>query len=318
MALNYTTKEQKKMVDQSMLLCCKFFISEGRNTATLDAVERAARSNSETVIVNKFHDRTYNRARYNLVSYVLHDSTGNVIYSPLHQSVVAMAEAAFNAIDLELQDGAHPRLGAVDDIVFHPLARASMDDAAWLAKAVAADIGNQFNVPVFLYAAAHPTGKQLDTIRRELGYYRPNFMGNQWAGWTIPDILPQTPDKGPMVVSKSKGISTIGAQSWVTLYNVPLLSSDVSAAKRIARKVSTRGGGLPMVQTLGIVCGDSTEVACMLLEPNRIGADRVQSLVEMLAEQEGLDVETGYYTDLSPEMIVEQYMNLTSAKKSSP
>ncbi|WJX73987.1 hypothetical protein P8452_57705 [Trifolium repens] len=318
MAFNYTTQEQKKTVDQSMLLCCKFFISEGRNIATLDAIERAARSNPETVIVNKFHDRTYNRARYNLVSYVLHDCTGNAIYSPLQQTVVAMAEAAFNAINLEFHDGAHPRLGAVDDIVFHPVACASLDDAAWLAKSVAADIGNQFNVPVFLYAAAHPTGKQLDVIRRELGYYRPNSMGNQWAGWTMPDILPQTPDEGPIVVSRSRGISMIGAQSWVTLYNIPLLSTDVSAARRIARKVSARGGGLPTVQTLGIVCEDSTEIACMLLEPNRIGADRVQNLVEMLAAQEGLDVEKGYYTDLSPEMIVEQYMNLISAKKSSP
>ncbi|PNY05165.1 formimidoyltransferase-cyclodeaminase-like protein [Trifolium pratense] len=301
-----------------MLLCCKFFISEGRNIATLDAIERAARSNLETVIVNKFHDRTYNRARYNLVSYVLHDCTGNAIYSPLQQTVVAMAEAAFNAINLEFHDGAHPRLGAVDDIVFHPLACASLDDAAWLAKSVAADIGNQFNVPVFLYAAAHPTGKQLDAIRRELGYYRPNSIGNQWAGWTMPDILPQTPDEGPIVVTRSRGISMIGAQSWVTLYNIPLLSTDVSAARRIARKVSARGGGLPTVQTLGIVCEDSTEIACMLLEPNRIGADRVQNLVEILAAQEGLDVEKGYYTDLSPEMIVEQYMNLISAKKSSP
>lgn len=79
------------------------------------------------------------------MSYVLHDCTGNAIYSPLQQTVVAMAEAAFNSINLEVHDGAHPRLGAVDDIVFHPLARGSLDEAAWLAKAVATDIGNQFN-----------------------------------------------------------------------------------------------------------------------------------------------------------------------------
>jgi glutamate formiminotransferase len=134
----------------------------------------------------------------------------------------------------------------------------------------------------------------------------------------MPDILPQTPDKGPIVVSRAKGISMIGARPWVGLYNIPILSTDVSAARRIARKVSARGGGLPAVQTLGIVCEDSTEIACMLLEPNRVGADRVQNLVEMLAAQEGLDVEKGYFTDLSPEMIVEQYMNLISTKKSSP
>ncbi|KHN09927.1 Formimidoyltransferase-cyclodeaminase [Glycine soja] len=278
-------KEQKKTVDQSILLCCKFFVSESRNNATLNAIERAARSNPETVIVNMFHDRAYNRARYDLVSYVLHDCTGNPIYSPLHQTVIAMAEATFNAVNLEFHEGAHPRLGAVDDIVFHPLGHASLDEAAWLAKAVAADIGNRFSVPVFLYAAAHPTGKELDAIRRELGYYRPNSRGSQWAGWAMPETLPLSPDEGPNVVSRAKGITMIGARPWVTLYNVPILCTDVSVARRIARKV--------------------------------VGADRVQNRVEMLAAQEGLDIEQGYFTDISPEMIVEKYMKLiNSANKS--
>ncbi|MED6154938.1 hypothetical protein PIB30_001079 [Stylosanthes scabra] len=228
-----------------------------------------------------------------------------------------MAEVAFNSINLELHDGAHPRLGAVDDIVVHPLARASLDEAAWLAKTLAADIGNRFNVPVFLYAAAHPTGKEPDAIRRELGYYRPNFRGNQWAGWAMPKILSQNPDEGPIAVPTSKGISMIGARPWVTFYNIRILSEDVPTARRIARKVSARGGGLPKVQALALVHDqDSIEIACVLLEPNHIGADRVQSHVEMLAAEEGLDVEKGYFTDLSPEMIVEKYMNLISANRS--
>ncbi|XVE66240.1 hypothetical protein DITRI_Ditri08aG0064500 [Diplodiscus trichospermus] len=299
-----------------MLLCCKVFFSESRSRAALDAIERAARLDPETVIVNKFEDWAYNRTRYTLVSYVIHDSTGSAIYSPLQQTVLAMVEAAYGAINLELHSGAHPRLGVVDDIVVHPLARSSLDEAARLAKAVAADIGNRFQVPVFLYGAAHPTGKALDTIRRELGYYRPNSMGNQWAGWTLREILSEKPDEGPTQVSRARGITMIGACPWVGLYNVPIMSTDVSVARRIARKVSARGGGLPTVQSLALVHGeDSTEIACILLEPNRIGADRVQSRVEMLAAQEGLDVEKGYFTDSSAEMILEEYMNLISADR---
>lgn len=80
--------------------------------------------------------------------------------------------------------------------------------------------------------------------------------------------------------------------------------------------VSARGGGLPTVQTLGLVHGeDSTEIACMLLQPNQIGADRVQNRVEMLAAEEGVDVEKGYFTDSSPEMVIEKYMNLISAER---
>lgn len=136
--------EKKKAADQSMLLCCKLFISESRTRSALDAIERAARHDPESVIVNKFEDRAYNRVRYTIVSYVVHDCTGSAVYSPLQQTVVAMTEAAFNAINLETHSGAHPRLGVVDDIVFHPLAQASLDEAAWLAKAVASDLGNRF------------------------------------------------------------------------------------------------------------------------------------------------------------------------------
>lgn len=307
------SKDKKKMVEQSMLLCCKLYISESRNKEALESIERAAKQDPETIIVNKFEDCVYNRVRYTIVSYVAHDSTGCPIFSPLQQTVVAMAAAAYEAINLEEHLGTHPRLGVVDDIVFHPLARASLDEAAWLAKKVASEIGNRLQVPVYLYAAAHPTGKAVDTIRRELGYFRPNHKGHQWAGWAQPEILPEKPNEGPAIVSQERGIVMIGACRWVAAYNIPILSTDLSAARRIALLVSARGGGLPTVQALGLVHGDDkTEVACLLLEPNQIGADRIQHYAEMLAAQEGLDVEKGYFTDHSPEMVVERYKMLIS------
>lgn len=129
---------------QSMLLCCKLYISESRNLTALDSIERASSLDGETFIVNKFEDRAYNRIRYTLVSYVVHDSTGNIIYSPLQRTLVSMVEAAYETINLEFHCGQHPRLGVVDDIVLHPLARASLEEAAWFAKRAAADIGNKF------------------------------------------------------------------------------------------------------------------------------------------------------------------------------
>ncbi|KAK8482114.1 hypothetical protein V6N11_063458 [Hibiscus sabdariffa] len=261
----------------------------------LDAIERAARLDPETVILNKFEDRAYNRTRFTLVSYVVHDSRVSAIYSPLQQTVLTMVEAAYGTINLALHSCMHPRLGAVDDIVLHPLARASLDEAAWLAKAIAADIGHRFQV--FLYGAAHPTGKALDNIRRELGYYRPNFMGNQWAGWALPEVLSVKPDEGPTRVSRARGITMIRACPWVGLYNVPIMSTDVSVARRIARMVSARRGGLLMV-----IIGSGPWV---------------QSQVEMLAAQDGLDVKQGYFTDSSPEMILHKYLNLISADRAS-
>ncbi|KAK1393295.1 Formimidoyltransferase-cyclodeaminase [Heracleum sosnowskyi] len=291
-----TTKEKKKNINQTMLLCCKLYISESRNKEVLDSIERAAKQQPETVIVKKFEDGAYNRV------------------SPLHQTVVAMAEAAFAAINLELHSGTHPRLGVVDDIIFHPLGRASLDEAAWLAKTVAADFGNRFQVPVFLYDAAHPTGKALAIIRREQGYFRPNVMGTHWAGLIKPANYSERPDEGPSTISGARGVTAIGASPWIAAYNVPILSTDFSVTRRIAQKVSGRGGGLPTVQTVGLVHGeDTTEIACLLLDVNKVGADRVQNRVEMLANQEGLEVEQGYFTDLSPEMVIEIYKKSISA-----
>lgn len=127
-----------------MLLCCKYYVSESRNRSVLEAIERAAREDPDSVIVNKFEDGAYNRTRYTIVSYLVRDSTGNAIYSPLLQTVLAMTQVAFSNINLETHSGTHPRLGVVDDIVFHPLARASLHEAAWLAKAVAKDIAAMF------------------------------------------------------------------------------------------------------------------------------------------------------------------------------
>ncbi|KAI3865369.1 hypothetical protein MKX03_016409 [Papaver bracteatum] len=290
-------KMKKKTTDeQSMLLLgCKLYISESRNLAALDSIERAAALHQETVIMDKFEDRVYNRVRYTLVSYVIHDSsTDSPIYSPLQQTVLAMVEAAYQTINLEHHWGAHPMLGVFDDICSHPLGREKLEEAAWLAKLVARDISNQLQVPVFLYESAHPTGKTLDAIRCDLVYFRPNYMGSQWAGWALPEVLNENPDEGPTQVPRARGIVIIGASPWVRIFNVPIMSTDVSITRRIARKVSARGGGLPTVQAIGLVHGeDATEIACYLLEPNRVRADRVQNQIGLLAAEEGLDVEKG-------------------------
>lgn len=130
------------------------------------------------------------------------------------------------------------------------------------------------------------------------------------------ETLPEKPDEGPNTVSPARGITMIGARPWTATYNIPILSKDVATARRIARMVSARGGGLPAVQTIALLHDDdTTEIACYLLDPNNVGADRVQRRVQMLAAQFGLEVENGYFTDDSPEMITEKYFNLISGTK---
>ncbi|CAN6179672.1 unnamed protein product [Urochloa humidicola] len=302
------------------LACCKLYISEARNAPALRAIERAAAGlRPAAVLVNAFADDAYNRVGYTLVSRLAAAAGGgDPAPAPLHRAAFGMVAAALETVDLGAHAGAHPRLGVVDHIAFHPLAGAQLDNVAALTRAVAADIGDKLQVPTYLYGAAHREGRTLATIRRQLGYFTPNSPGEQWRGAPDTPSLPVAPDAGPTAPSRSKGVVAIGATSWVDNYNVPVHTADVAAARRIARAVSERGGGLRSVQAMGLAHGEGVaEVACNLLDPATVGAEQVQEMVRQFAAELGFNVGEGYFTDFSQERIVELYMQSAEAAEAS-
>lgn len=146
-----------------------------------------------------------------------------------------------------------------------------------------------------------------------MGYFKPNDNGNHWTGGPNSESLALEPDVGPTQVPEAKGVVVIGATQWVDNYNVPVVSTDIAAVRRIAKRVSGRGGGLPSVQAMALTHGETViEVACNLLEPNKVGGDRVQLEVERLAKEEGMTVGKGYFTDLPQEKIIESYLKYCS------
>jgi hypothetical protein len=67
------------------------------------------------------------------------------------------------------------------------------------------------------------------------------------------------------------------------------------------------------VQALALFHGDNcTEIAC-LLDPDHVGTDQVQWLVEQIAEERGLEVDKGYPTDLPRDIMLEMYFKTISA-----
>ena len=87
----------------------------------------------------------------------------------------AAVEAAFQAIalaaariDLTRHQGEHPRMGATDVVPFVPVRDVTMDDCVALARTLAARVGDQLQIPVFLYAraAARPERERLPDVRK--------------------------------------------------------------------------------------------------------------------------------------------------------
>src|SRR5882757_917617 len=86
----------------------------------------------------------------------------------------AVIEAAFLAIkkageliDMSKHKGEHPRMGATDVCPLIPIANISMEETAEYACQLAKRVGEQLNLPVYLYEAAQPDKKRnnLSVIR---------------------------------------------------------------------------------------------------------------------------------------------------------
>jgi glutamate formiminotransferase len=98
---------------------------------------------------------------------------------------------------------------------------------------------------VFLYeaAATRPERKNLADLRG------PEFEGLRGLIGTDPA---RVPDFGPNRIHPSAGCVAVGARPPLIAFNVDLDTQDVKIAKKIAKKIRERDGGLPGVKALGI------------------------------------------------------------------
>lgn len=149
-------------------------------------------------------------------------------------SPAAVEEAAFRAIakaaeliDMTRHVGEHPRMGATDVCPFIPVEGASMEDCVEIARSLAARVGNELDIPVYLYEHAALTG------RRSLSDVR----SGEYEG--LPSRT-DSPDFGP-AFNADAGATAIGARQFLIAYNVNLNTSDKRLAHQVASAVRTLG-----------------------------------------------------------------------------
>ena len=108
-----------------------------------------------------------------------------------------VVEAAFQAIkkaseliDMSTHKGAHPRMGATDVCPFIPVANMTMEECIELARKLGERVGNELDIPVYLYeyAASKPEWKNLANVRKGEYEALPKKMNDpEWK----PDFGPQ-------------------------------------------------------------------------------------------------------------------------------
>jgi len=132
--------------------------SEGRDKAKVEQIADAFRGKEGVKLLDYSSDADHNR------------SVITVIGEPeaLKAAVIDAIGRAVELIDLTRHNGQHPRMGAVDVVPFIPIRNVTMEAAVALSKEVAEAVGNQFQLPVFLYekSATAIHRENLATVRK--------------------------------------------------------------------------------------------------------------------------------------------------------
>ncbi|WP_118972097.1 glutamate formimidoyltransferase [Taibaiella koreensis] len=173
----------------------------------------------------------------------------------------AVAEAAFRAIetagrliDMRRQQGAHPRIGATDVCPLIPLGGLETAVALSLAEQLGQRVGDELDIPVYLYEQSAKTDyrRALPDIRK--GGYEGLQAKMKQAEWQ-PDYGPSTP-QGWGQISRT-GATVIGARNVLVAFNISLDTRDAGIAADIARQMRSRNKGLlPMLRAIGWYMAD--------------------------------------------------------------
>jgi glutamate formiminotransferase / formiminotetrahydrofolate cyclodeaminase len=260
--------------------------SEGRDTVKIERIAAAAREVPGVTVLDIERNADHNRCVISLVG------EGD----PLLDAVLRMMKVATATIDLTQHKGEHPRMGATDVVPFVPLGDATMADAVKLAERLGERIARELEIPVYLYGRAARRPERADLAKVREG----EFEGIRDSITTDPT---RAPDFGPSRVHPTAGAVAVGARPLLIAYNAYLTTPDVAVAKKIAKAVRSRDGGLPEVKALGFEIRERAraQVSMNLTDYRITPVHRAFEAVRLEAARYGVDIEESEVVGLLPE-----------------
>ena len=152
---------------------------------------------------------------------------------PVIEAAFLAIKKAGELIDMANHKGEHPRMGATDVCPLIPIANISMEKTAAYAQQLAKRVGEELNIPVYLYeyAQADKSRNNLSVIRA--GEYEGFFKKIKNPEWK--------PDFGPAEFDTKRGATVIGARDFLIAYNVNLNTTSTRRANSIAFDVREAG-----------------------------------------------------------------------------
>ncbi len=152
----------------------------------------------------------------------------------------SVKEAAFQSIkkaseliDMLTHQGTHPRMGATDVCPFVPVSGITIEETIELSKEVAERVGNELEIPIYLYekSAQKPERKNLAVVRE--GEYEALADKLKKPEWE--------PDYGPFKFNARSGATVIGVREFLIAYNISLNTREKLHATDIAFELREKG-----------------------------------------------------------------------------
>src|SRR5438132_6378490 len=207
---------------QKLIECVPNF-SEGRDAQVIRQITDAIESAEGVSLLDVDPGATTNRT---VVTFV---GTPEAAVEGAFRGIQKAAEL----IDMRKHKGAHPRMGATDVCPFIPVSNITWEEAIACAKQLGQRVGEELNIPVYLYekAATNPLRANLAGIRA--GEYEGFSEKIKDPAWK--------PDFGPALFNEKSGATAIGARAFLVAYNVNLNTKVVRRANSVAFDVRENG-----------------------------------------------------------------------------
>jgi glutamate formiminotransferase len=254
------------------------------NPAVVEAILNEIRNVKDVHLLDYTYDDYYNRL---VVSYIGNENS-------VSTATLNSATKAVKLIDMNEHKGQHPRIGAVDVVPFIPIKNVAIKDCVDLAKRFGETIAKRCNIPVYLYgeAASSPERSDLDWIR--LGEYE-----------KLQEMLrkpERKPDFGPLFPHPTAGATITGARKVMVGFNVNLGTPDIGVAKKIAKALHSKKGGLTFVKAMAAKIPERniTQIGMSISNFEKTPVYRVFELIKIEAERYGVPVIGSEFCGLAP------------------
>ena len=280
--------------------------SEGKDGNKVEQIVSEIENTPKTRIVDIQYDSDYNRA---VITFV---GTPEAVL----RANIAAAKKAIELIDMNEHKGQHPRIGAIDVVPFIPAQNVSIEECIELSKKFAEEMVKE-GVPVYLYeeSANILERTNIDIIR--IGEY-------EGLKESIEKDPNRKPDFGPSKFHPTAGAIITGARYPLISFNINLGTKDIKIAKKVAKAIHMRSGGLVNVKAMGTELDerDCVQVGISNINFKKTPLYRQMELVRIEAARYGVSIVGTELIGVLPLEAVlnslDYYLQLENPKKLEP